>query len=105
MWNVEAEAGWLFIAGVVIIHIVELSVCLPLLRERKEARKKLLTHSVLSLLSFCLLFLLCCGGLSPILLGVEDDIECNTLLALYGLVWAGSVISMVNLVERLAKEK
>ena len=49
MIDVEAEAGWLFLIGIIIVHLLEIVICLIRLHENSRAKKVLMTYNVLSL--------------------------------------------------------
>ena len=102
MIDVEAEAGWLFLIGIIIVHLLEIVICLIRLHENSRAKKVLMTYTVLSIISIYLLVILLRAGRSLIL---NIILNCNGVLALYGIVWAGNMLCFVKLIEHVQENK
>lgn len=100
-FDVEVEAGWLFLLGVASIYVLEIGICAFLLKGSKDygrAKNILIQHSVSSIISSCLMIILFRGGHAPI---INIQMNCNGILALYGITWAISVFAFVRLIELL----
>ena len=102
MIDEEVEAGWLLLIGIITVHLLEIITCLIRLHENSRAKKVLITYNILSIISIYLLIILLRGGRSLIL---NIMLNCNSVLALYGIVWAGNMLCFVKLIEHVQENK
>lgn len=104
-FDVEIEAAWLFIIGVVCTYVLEIGISIFLLKENarwRQTKNILIQYNVSSMISSYLMIILFRRGRTPIL---SIQMNCNGILALYGITWAISVFAFVRLIELLNEKK
>ena len=100
----EAEVIPLFIGGVCLVSVLELTVGSLVLKGRKRARSSLIGHAV----SMAAAFFFLCRSMFANWLHVKygiASIENSVNIGLFGVLWAVSVLFLLTLIDQLISDR